>query len=275
MNLKQRVAVVNTIKKTSHALQLTSFAWLSRLKTTIAHIQKLKTILANLKQELGHKKALSEVTTSETQNLLQDKPILFIVLGAQRGFCGNFNALLKQAIKKTAAQVSSTPPSLMAWIGAGPYAMQFIQEARLPLALSEDNVVWSKRHDYQSWIALADYIINTMPKWSEDYQAVCILSLKAKNVLTYESHTITLPLNKTLSLHNESVWTTYQTFENKVLIMSALIDSWYTEQAARGTAMQQAHTNAETMLEALSLEYNKLRQAHITKELLELTSGHQ
>lgn len=56
-------------------------------------------------------------------------------------------------------------------------------------------------------------------------------------------------------------------------IYSALVDSFCSEQNARMTAMDSANKNAEKMLEVLSVQYNRVRQAAITQEITEVSSG--
>ncbi|NLJ59051.1 MAG: ATP synthase F1 subunit gamma [Tissierellia bacterium] len=56
-------------------------------------------------------------------------------------------------------------------------------------------------------------------------------------------------------------------------IFSALVDSFCSEQSARMTAMNSANKNAEKILESLTLQYNQVRQAAITQEITEVTSG--
>ena len=56
-------------------------------------------------------------------------------------------------------------------------------------------------------------------------------------------------------------------------IYSALIDSFCSEQNARMTAMDAANQNAEKLLQELSLEYNRVRQAAITQEITEVSAG--
>jgi len=58
-----------------------------------------------------------------------------------------------------------------------------------------------------------------------------------------------------------------------VQIFRALLDSAAGEQAARMTAMDNATRNAGEMINKLTLHYNRARQAHITKELIEIISG--
>ena len=53
----------------------------------------------------------------------------------------------------------------------------------------------------------------------------------------------------------------------------AMLDSAAGEQAARMTAMDNATRNAGEMIDGLTLEYNRARQAHITTELIEIISG--
>ena len=56
-------------------------------------------------------------------------------------------------------------------------------------------------------------------------------------------------------------------------IWRALLESNASEQAARMTAMENATTNAQDLISLLQLNYNKARQASITKELLEIVGG--
>jgi F-type H+-transporting ATPase subunit gamma len=58
-------------------------------------------------------------------------------------------------------------------------------------------------------------------------------------------------------------------------VQRALLDSAAAEQAARMTSMDAATRNAGDMIDALTLEYNRTRQAAITKELIEIVSGAQ
>lgn len=56
-------------------------------------------------------------------------------------------------------------------------------------------------------------------------------------------------------------------------IYSALVDSFCSEQNARMSAMNSAGQNADKILSTLSVEYNRLRQAAITQEITEISSG--
>ncbi len=59
----------------------------------------------------------------------------------------------------------------------------------------------------------------------------------------------------------------------EIVLYQALLESFVSEQAARMIAMQNATDNANDMIEDLRLEYNKSRQAKITSEILDITSG--
>ena len=56
-------------------------------------------------------------------------------------------------------------------------------------------------------------------------------------------------------------------------LYKSLLDSFAAEHGARMTAMHKATDNAEDLLKSLKLTYNKLRQASITNEILEIVSG--
>ena len=57
------------------------------------------------------------------------------------------------------------------------------------------------------------------------------------------------------------------------IIYQSLLEAQASELASRMTAMSAATTNAEKMLSSLSIEYNKLRQAAITNEIVEVVAG--
>jgi F-type H+-transporting ATPase subunit gamma len=58
-----------------------------------------------------------------------------------------------------------------------------------------------------------------------------------------------------------------------ISVYRALLESAASEHGARMTAMRNAADNAETMIEDLSLEMNRVRQAEITQEILEVVAG--
>ena len=56
-------------------------------------------------------------------------------------------------------------------------------------------------------------------------------------------------------------------------IYSALVDSFCSEQSARMAAMSAANDNAAEIISKLSVEYNRIRQAEITREITEVSAG--
>jgi len=58
-----------------------------------------------------------------------------------------------------------------------------------------------------------------------------------------------------------------------ILIYAVLLNAKASEQSARMVSMKSATDNAESMIKELTLAYNKLRQGHITQELLEIAGG--
>ena len=61
----------------------------------------------------------------------------------------------------------------------------------------------------------------------------------------------------------------------RISIYQILLEAKASEQSARMVAMKNATDNAKQIIKDLTLEYNKLRQANITKELLEITTAHR
>ena len=59
----------------------------------------------------------------------------------------------------------------------------------------------------------------------------------------------------------------------EVQVLRALLEAEASEHGSRMTAMDSATNNAKDMISSLTLQYNRARQAYITKELVEIVSG--
>ena len=105
----------------------------------------------------------------------------------------------------------------------------------------------------------------------EECKSRCLLPLNATQY--YDSNDFEIPFGKEYYPDPESVLNGIVPSLITGFVYSALVDSYCSEQDARMTAMNTAGNNAEDMLKKLRQEYNGIRQAAITREMIELTSG--
>jgi F-type H+-transporting ATPase subunit gamma len=200
---------------------------------------------------------------------------LLIAVGSQKGLCGSFNSNLFYELNN---YISKQNRGLQL-ITIGKKMVDFVQQSYQSLnTISFPNLTAAQAP------AIAQKITERIIKQQHTFTSISLLSTVPKNFFIQQPRiTPLLPLQfekttpHTFSAH-DYLWEDDPAQLLKQLtkqyitstIHKALIESLLAEQAARFVSMDSSTRNAEKILEATKLRYNKLRQAKITKELLEL-----
>jgi F-type H+-transporting ATPase subunit gamma len=207
-----------------------------------------------------------------------------ILIGADKGLCGALNSNLF----RVAAQFD---PKSTVFIVAGRRAAQWVARTRRQLVAE---FAYGDSPRYVEAKAIAGMARDLFLKGEVDQ--VMVASTRFINTLTQHPLALEfLPVGqiKALGIEGEgfeaelATNTTVFQFEPNpeavlgyllshylnIYIYLVLLNAKASEQSARMVAMKNATDNAEKLIEDLTLEYNKLRQGNITKELLEIVSG--
>lgn len=274
-DIKRRIKGISNTKQITKAMELVSTAKLKRARERIEKSRPYyNTVLDNIQDILG--------TTGNMKHPLLDnreiKSSLYIVLAADRGLAGGYNAgVIRLAEKK-------------------------IKEHNINTKII---TVGSKARDYfnrRSYDVVGEYVgITEEPNFS-DARKIGNLALdlyKKKEVdeinivYTHFAGTISqqpkiMRLLPSAEVHEKSKErkkiSEFEPSTEEVLsylipkyiqssIFGALIESSCSEQAARRIAMESATDNAEEMIDELQISYNRARQAAITMEISEIVSG--
>jgi F-type H+-transporting ATPase subunit gamma len=221
--------------------------------------------------------------------LMQVRPVvkrLVIVVSSDRGLCGGLNSNLFRELAKL-------DKSTTVFVTAGKKAAQFIGRTKRTLAAE---FTYKDTPEFGE----ARVISKTVQKMFLDGEvdSVDILFPRFVNTLTQQPSLVPfLPMGKLaavsagvgakadeLSTHDTSEIFEFEPDEETVLgellphslnfqMHQILLETKASEQSARMVAMKNATDNAKQIIKDLTLEYNKLRQANITKELLEITTA--
>jgi len=211
-----------------------------------------------------------------------------ILVGADKGLCGALNSNLF----RLAAQFD---PQSTVYITAGRKAAQFIArsrrqlvaefaygdepkfpEARAIAAFARDLFLKKEVDQVQ---VVATQFINTLTQRPVciDYLPVGeIKGLKVPGMEPEEQLEAEVEADTTETLFEpspEDVLTYLLSHYINIYIYQVMLNAKASEQSARMVSMKNATDNAETLIKDLTLEYNKLRQGNITKELLEIAGG--
>ncbi len=280
VNLKQRIKAAETIKKITHAMQLVSMS--NNLK-----LRGKKSFLDNYNREIRklwalvssqtNNKQLSFETASEPISEPKKPKNLVIILSSEKGLCGNFNNSLFGYYN---SQKSGDGNSDI--IVVGKEGIKHLGQEKIPTILNFPQFSSTNFNDIAK--ELSKFINDNI----SNYGKIIVYSNWAKSFfIQKQKKTVVYPIpeqtDNTQNTKNigEYIWPQSATSLTsslkktiiRISITELLFDSLLAEQAARFISMDSSTRNASDLINIMKLEYNKLRQAEITKELTELTGS--
>lgn len=230
-----------------------------------------------------------EVTTRTREfnhPLLEVRPVrrrAVVLVAADKGLCGALNSnlfrlaaqfdpestLFITAGRKAAQFVAATRRRLVAELAYGDSPR--FPEARAVAAFARD--LFMKKEVDEVRI-LATRYVNTLTQHAVSMEFLPVGEIRGMKIPGVESEASTAALKETLFEPNPEAFLGYLLSHYlNIYVYQVLLNAKASEQSARMVSMKNATDNAEGLIEDLTLEYNKLRQGNITKELLEIAGG--
>jgi len=277
MQLRRRLKTITTIKKITNAMRLISMSGHARLKGKELSVNEFSKRIEHLLYEI---KCLTPEGFDPFKQIINNsaQKTLLIVVGSQKGLCGTFNTALSKVFEESYTNLNN-----IEIIAIGKKIVDYMHEYHIQNVI--DIFPKFSANNLQNAVRRITRIIANN---GSEYSKIAILSNLPKSFFV-QSPTITqlLPIESAHSLRcNQNEFDDYiweQTPEHlaqtlaKLYIESTihnmLFQSLVAEQSARFLSMDNATRNAEALFELTTLQYNKLRQAKITKEISELISS--
>ncbi|MEY3630943.1 ATP synthase F1 subunit gamma [Aquirufa sp. HETE-40SA] len=280
--VRNRIVSVNSTQQITKAMKMVSAAKLRRAQDAIhqmrPYAKKLAEMIATVSAQSD---AGSENPFTEVREI---KNALIIVVTSDRGLCGAFNANVGKA---TMALVNEKYASLQASgnveiLALGKKGGEYL--SRRGYKVNDAHADIFTRLNFSNVREIGETVLNAFTE--KQYDVVEVLFNFSKNVATQIIQTEQLlPLVASESGEKaSSVDYIFEPTEEEIIselipksiklsIFRALLESNSSEHGARMTAMDKATENAGELIKALKLEYNRSRQAAITKEILEIVGG--
>ncbi len=284
--LKGRIVSVKNTQKITKAKQMVAAAKLRRAQeaaeASMPYAARLSAVIANLTNAASGGQGPKLLTGTG-----KDDTHLVIVMTAERGLCGGFNAnVVKRAREEVSRLVSAGKTVKIITIGKkgreqllrthGDMLIQHVDtsEAKGSTDLSEIALDFGKK-------------LNASFETGE-FDVCTLIFSQFKNVISQVPTAKQLipaePPEDTPVVNLKGATYQYEPSEEGILeallprylntqILSALLESAAGEQAASMTAMDNATRNAGDLIDKLTLKYNRARQAQITTELVEIIAG--
>jgi len=282
-DLKKRIASVKSTQKITKAMKMVAAAKLRRAQENAEkgrpYSEKMNNIILNLSNGISDKENAPKLLSGTGQ----EKVHLCIVLTSDRGLCGGFNTNIIKKAKAYFQKVSNEGKTLkIITVGSKGYdQLKRVYKDNIVERLSFKD---SKTINYLDAEKVGKMIIENFEK--EEFDVCAIFYNKFKNVITQipqEQQIIPLKTSEAEENSSEDNYE-FEPDEDEILsnllpknistqIFKAMLENSASEQGSRMSAMDNATRNAGEMVDKLTIEYNRSRQAAITKELIEIISG--
>ncbi len=285
-DIKQRIVAVKNTSKITSAMRMVAAAKLRRAQEAILaarpYSNKLSEILGNL---------ASSVEEDYYHPLLrkpkQIRSVAVIVISSDRGLCGSFNTnVLRIANQRITKQLQAEfPDASVSVIAVGKRSVQFFNRLNIPLIGSFPDIF--QKLNFSTAQEIADIVLTGFSE--EQFDRVEIIGNQFRSVMRQEvvAEPI-LPIERKTESKSagggEQSDYIFEPSRGDIMdillpkyltnqIWRSILDSNASEHAARMVAMEAATKNSKDLIKSLQLKYNNLRQAAITKEMLEIVGG--
>jgi F-type H+-transporting ATPase subunit gamma len=286
-DLKKRIGSVTNTRQTTKAMKMVSAAKLRRAQDAITANRPFAKQVGSL---VEHMLGVPEITLSSTlldrdgNTSTEGKRLLLVLVTSDRGLCAGFNAIpIKTAMRFVAKEGKGYASVTLSFLGKRGYDFfrsrkqyqfgEFFEQ-------SGGKVTFKKASDLSKHI-VAGFVDGKYDEvkiiYNEFKNAVLqipvvesYLPLRPKPVSTEAAAPGTMVIVKP---NADEVLASLLQKHFSIQIFRIMLESQAGEHGARMSAMENATKNASEMIKKLTIQYNKQRQAGITKELLEIIAG--
>ena len=286
LDIRRRIKSVKNTQQITKAMKMVSAAKLKRAQDRVVTARPF----ANKMMEvLG---GLADRTDENFHHPLldarDDERYLLVLVTADKGLCGAFNTNL---IKAAQAFIRDNPGKQIEILAVGRKGRDFFRRRGASLAGEYIGVTGKGRVEFSEALEIARDIINRFTEDKEIDKAFVIYnefkSVLQQRVVTEQLLPVSREAPATVATEDQSLTLVDYIYEQppaeifarllprliETQIFRALLESIASEQGARMTAMDSASKNARELIDSLTLNMNRVRQAAITNEIIEVVSG--
>ncbi len=281
-DLKNRIGSVKSTQKITSAMKMVAAAKLRKAQEQALASRPYTSLMDNIVSKIASKASGSSIDLLAGKH--ENKTHLLVVFSADRGLCGGFNGSITRTVRSEVKKLKDDGLEVKLLM-VGKKSADALNRDFGDLFVEKIDGK-SAKPNYSDAEVLAKKIIDLF----EDGQfGVCrVIYNKFVSAITQEvTFKSLIPIEvkqNEIEKDNSSSIYDFEPGEEEILndllprnlatqLFSSQIESTASELAARMTAMDNATRNAGDMIDNLTLQYNRTRQAVITKELIEIISG--
>ena len=288
LDIRRRIKSVKNTQQITKAMKMVSAAKLKRAQDRVVTARPFANKMMEVLGELA--KRTDEKFHHPLLDRRGDQRYLLVLITADKGLCGAFNTNLTKAAQ---AFIKDNPDKTIEILPIGRKGRDFFRSRRATLAGEFLGVTGKGRVEFSEALEVARSI---MKRYEEDegIDKVFLIYNEFKSVLSQRVvHEQLLPVARAKEEEQPDAKTQqpvnlvdyiYEQPPDEMFgrllprlvetqIFRALLESVASEHGARMTAMDSASKNASELIDTLTLNMNRIRQAAITNEIIEVVSG--
>ena len=283
-DLRKRITSVKSTQKITKAMKMVAAAKLKRAQESAERgrpfSEKMNNIILNLSNSITDKDNASKFLVGTGKDNIH----LCVVITADRGLCGGFNTNICRKAKNYFEKILKEGKTLKIFT-VGSKGYEQLKRVYGGYIIEKTSFKGFKKITHKEAEEIGKKIIKL---FNEEQFDVCkIFYNKFKNVITQipqEQQIIPIENSNKKDEKKSENYYEFEPEENEILddllprnistqIFKAFLENAASEQGSRMTAMDNATRNAGELVDKLTINYNRSRQAAITKELIEIISG--
>ena len=282
-DLKNRINSVKSTRKITQAMQMVAAAKLRRAEESAEaarpYAERFNAVMAELASSVGDSDSAPKLLSGTGG----DQTHLLVVLSAERGLCGGFNSSIVKIAKAAATKLLAEGKTVKI-LTVGKKGREQLRRDFSDHLVGHVDLSDVKRIGYANAQSVAEEVLTRFD--AGDFDVAKIFYSEFESIIS-QKPTEKQIIPATFEAPEDDVASTvydYEPDETEILadllprgiatqIFTALLENAASEQGARMSAMDNATRNAGDMIDRLTIQYNRSRQAVITNELIEIISG--
>jgi F-type H+-transporting ATPase subunit gamma len=279
-DLKNRIGSVKNTRKITKAMQMVAAAKLRRAQEAAEaarpYAERMTAVIASLAAGVGQSESAPKLLAGNGR----DQVHLLVVMTSERGLCGGFNSTIVRLARARANELIAAGKTVKI-LTVGKKGREQLRRDFAALFVGHVDLSDVKRVGYANAQGVARQVLSAFEAGECD--VVTIFYNRFQSVISQIPTALQVIPAKFDGAAANALYD-YEPSEEAILadllprgvatqIFTALLENGASEQGARMSAMDNATRNAGDMINKLTIQYNRSRQAAITKELIEIISG--
>ena len=281
-DLKIRIESVKSTRKITKAMQMVAAAKLRKAQEAAErarpYAEKMDSVIVSLASSVKGAGSVPKILAGSGQ----ENDHLLLVATAERGLCGGFNSSIVRLVRKRARDLLNQEKTVKI-LTVGKKGREQLKGEFEDLMVGHVDLTSYKTITSAAAEEITTAILERFE--AGEFDVATLFYSRFQSVMTQvPTAQQLLPVKIEDTQDADEVFYEYEPDEKELLaellpkailnqVFSGLLENAASEQGARMTAMDNATRNAGEMIDKLTIEYNRSRQAAITKELIEIISG--